>query len=73
MAFANATTLGYLTLKIDTRTWFTQIEPMTIYSESESAIIALRENPKCRSRRKHVDTQYHFTRERFLRKEVQLP
>ena len=46
MAFAKATTLGYLALKIDTRTWFTQIEPMTIYSESESAIIALREKPQ---------------------------
>ena len=38
----------------------TQIEPTTIYSDSQSAI-ALSENPIYHSRSKHVDIQYHFT------------
>jgi len=50
---------------------FLQLNLTIIYSNSQSAI-ALSENPKYHSRRKHVDIQYHFTREKILTKEIQL-
>ena len=50
---------------------FPQANSRIIYSNSQSAI-ALSENPKFHSRSKHVDTQYHFTREKVLTQEIQL-
>jgi len=50
---------------------FLQSHPTIIYSDSQSAI-ALSQNSKYHSRSKHVDTQYHFMREKILAKEIQL-
>jgi hypothetical protein len=48
---------------------FQQIEPTLFYFDSQSAI-TLGANPKFHSRSKHVDTQYHFTWEKFQAKHI---
>lgn len=44
-------------------------EPMTIYSDSQSAI-AIAKNPVHHQRTKHVDVRYHFVREAIVNNEV---
>lgn len=71
MALAKATAEAVWLRKLLSELGFPQPHPTTIYSDSQSAI-ALSENPKFHSRSKHVETQYHFTREKVLDKQIQL-
>ena len=50
---------------------FPQSQPTSIYADNQSAI-ALTANPKFHSRSKHIDTQYHFTRDQILNKQITL-
>ena len=50
---------------------FPQSQPTLIYPDNQSAI-ALTANPKFHSRSKHIDTQYHFTRDQILNKQITL-
>jgi hypothetical protein len=63
MALAKATTETIWLQKLLVKFIFPQKDPTVIYSNSQSAI-TLSENPIYHSCSKHVDTQYHFTRER---------
>jgi hypothetical protein len=63
MALAKATAKAIWLQKLLFELGFPQLSPTTIYSDSKSTI-ALSANPKFHSRSKHVDTQYHFTREK---------
>ena len=71
MALAKASAEAIWLRKLLHELGFPQANPTIIYSDSQSAI-ALSENPKFHSRSKHVDTQYHFTREKVLTQEIQL-
>jgi len=63
MALAKATIETIWLQKLLAKFIFPQKDPTIIYSNFQSAI-ALSENPRYHSHSKHVDTQYHFTRER---------
>ena len=69
MALSKATTEAIWLRKLLSELGFPQTNPTTIYSDSQSAI-ALTANPKYHSRSKHIDTQYHFTREKVLSQEI---
>lgn len=71
MALAKATAEAVWLRKLLSELGFPQPHPTTIYSDSQSAI-ALSENPKFHSKSKHVETQYHFTQEKVLDKQIQL-
>ena len=71
MALAKASAEAIWLRKLLHELGFPQANPTIIYSNSQSAI-ALSENPKFHSRSKHVDTQYHFTKEKVLTQEIQL-
>ena len=71
MALAKATAEAVWLRKLLCELGFQQSNPTTIYCDSQSTI-ALSANPKYHSRSKHVDTQYHFTREKVLTHEIQL-
>jgi len=63
MALAKATTKTIWLCKLLAKLIFPQKDATIIYSNPQSAI-ALIENPRYHSHNKHIDTQYHFTRER---------
>jgi hypothetical protein len=63
MALAKATSEIIWLLKLLTKLKFPQKDPTIIYSNSQS-VITLSENPRSHSHSKHLDIQYHFTRER---------
>lgn len=65
MALAKAMAKAVWLRKLLSELGFPQPNPTTIYPESQSAI-ALSENPKYHSRSKHMETQYHFIREKYL-------
>jgi hypothetical protein len=44
---------------------------MTIFCDNQSAITLI-ENHKYHSKNKHVETQYHFTQEKVLEKQIEL-
>lgn len=48
-----------------------QQEPIEIYIDNKLTI-ALVKNPVFHDRRKHINTHYHFIKERVTKKEVQL-
>ena len=49
---------------------FPQSQPTLIYADNQSVISLI--NPKFHSRSKHIDTQYHFTRDQILNKQITL-
>jgi hypothetical protein len=63
MALAKATIEIIWLQKLLAKFRFPQNDPTVIYSNSQSAI-TLSENPRYHSCSKHVDIQYHFTKER---------
>ena len=69
MALAKATAEAIWLRHLLSELGFPQPNPTIIYSDSQSAI-ALSENPKYHSRSKHVDTQFHFTREKIQSTEI---
>ena len=69
MALAKATAEAIWLRHLLSELGFPQPNPTIIYSDSQSAI-ALSENPKYHSRSKHVDTQFHFTREKVQSTEI---
>lgn len=69
MALAKATAEAVWLRKLLFELGFPQLSPTTLYCNSQSAI-ALSANPKFHSRSKHVDTQYHFTREKLIANEI---
>ena len=71
MALAKATAEAIWLRKLLQELGFPQSDPTPIYSNSQSAL-ALTANPKYHSRSKHIDTQYHFTREKVLTQEIKL-
>jgi len=71
MALAKTTAEVVWLRKLLSELEFSQPNSTTIYSNNQSAI-SLSENPKYHSRNKHVETQYHFTREKVLDKQMQL-
>ena len=71
MALAKATAKAIWLRKLLQELGFPQTDPTPIYSDSQSAL-ALTANPKYHSRSKHIDTQYHFTREKVLTQEIKL-
>lgn len=71
MALAKATAEAVWLRKLLFELGFPQLSPTIIHSDSQSAI-ALSQNPKFHSRSKHVDTQYHFTRDKLLANEITL-
>lgn len=71
MALAKATVEAIWLRKLLQELGFPQPHPTPIYFHSQSAI-ALTDNPKYHSRSKHIDTQYHFTREHVLAKDITL-
>ena len=46
-------------------------EPCTILEDNQSCIF-LANNPVCNSRSKHIDIQYHFTREKVAKGELKI-
>ena len=48
-----------------------QTEPCTIYDDNQSCIF-LAKNPVSNSRTKHIDIQYHFTREKVATKDIDI-
>jgi len=69
MALAKATAEAIWLRKLLHELGFIQQNSTIIYSDSQSTIV-LSENPKYHSRSKHVDTQYHFTREKVLSQDI---
>jgi hypothetical protein len=49
---------------------FPQIAPTTIYFDNQSAIFSLARNLKFHSRNKYIDTQYHFSHDQILVKQI---
>jgi len=71
MALAKAIAEAIWLRKLLCELGFIKNNSTIFYSDSQSAI-ALSANLKYHSRSKHVDTQYHFTREKVISKEIQL-
>ena len=71
MALAKATAEAIWLRRLLQELGFPQTNPTPIYSDSQSAI-ALTHNPKYHSRSKHIDTQYHFTRDKVIAKNIEL-
>lgn len=69
MALAKATTEAIWLRHLLSELGFPQPNPTIIYFDSYSAI-ALSENPKYHSKRKHVDTEFHFTKEKIQPTEI---
>jgi hypothetical protein len=63
MVLAQATTETIWLQKFLVKFIFSQKDLTVIHSNSQNAI-TLSENPRYHSHSKHVDTQYHFTKER---------
>jgi hypothetical protein len=63
MALAKTTTEIIWSQKLLAKFRFPQKDATIIYSKFQSAII-FNENPRYHSHSKHVDTQYHFAKER---------
>lgn len=70
MALSKATAEAIWLQHLLSKLGFLQSNLTIIYFDSQSAI-ALSENPKYHSHSKHVDIQYHFTREKILAQEIQ--
>ena len=71
MALVKATAEAIWLRKFLYKLEFPQLSLTTLYFDSQSAI-ALGGNPKFHSCNKHIDTQYHFTREKVFSNEIYL-
>lgn len=50
---------------------YTQTDPTPLFGDNQSAI-RLVKNPECHKRTKHIDIQYHFIREKFESREIDI-
>ena len=69
MALAKATAEAIWLCRLPRDLGFPQSQPTLIYVNNQSAI-ALTANPKFHSPSKHIDTQYHFTQDQILNKQI---